>query len=133
MIDTLEMVIWGREFSLPIKYDCYEGETVTSEQRASLMCFQEHPEWLDKARKKVEAYCRQQVLSDKENDKKDNIFSYVKPEYLFIKRDSISPRVLLMCKYRYDLEHGLAVVFRQNGKIIVGSQDLILKPDITED
>ncbi|MDY6308110.1 MAG: hypothetical protein SPL71_08650 [Oribacterium sp.] len=129
MIETLELTVWGRDFSLPVKYDCYEGETVTEEQEASLRIFADHPAWLEKAKKKVESYCKQQVQQDDENDKKDNVFSYVKPEYLFVKREDVNPRILLMCKYRYDLEHGLAIVFSKNGKIIVGSQDIILKPE----
>ena len=31
-----------------------------------------------------------------------------------------------MCKYRYDEEHGLAVVFYSEGKVTVGDQDIIL-------
>ena len=31
-----------------------------------------------------------------------------------------------MCKYRYDPEHGLAVVFSHEGKVSVGIQDIIL-------
>lgn len=83
-------------------------------------------EWLEQAKKSVEKFCKDQVKRDKENDKKDNIFSYVKPEYVFVKRDEKQPRVALMCKYRYDLEHGLAIVFSSDGKISVGSQDIIL-------
>ncbi len=129
LTDVMELSIWGRDFSLPVKYDCYEGETITEEQNASLRNFVDHPVWLEKAKKKVESYCKDRVLQDDENDKKDNVFSYIKPEYLFVKREDINPRILLMCKYRYDLEHGLAIVFSKNGKIIVGSQDIILKPE----
>ena len=64
-------------------------------------------------------------LADNENNRKDNIFSYIKPEYLFVKRED-HPRVALMCKYRYDMEHGLAVVFAADGGITVGTQDIIL-------
>ena len=31
-----------------------------------------------------------------------------------------------MCKYRYDIEHGLAVVFATDGSVTVGLQDFIL-------
>ena len=31
-----------------------------------------------------------------------------------------------MCKYRYDEEHGLAVVFDSERKVTVGDQDIIL-------
>ena len=88
--------------------------------------FISNDKWIANAKKDVEKHCKKQVLRDDGNQKKDNIFSYIKPEAVFIKRDKTKPRVALMCKYRYDPEHGLAVVFDTNGKVTVGTQDIIL-------
>ena len=118
--------IWGREFSLPVDYDCYEGEEITEAQIQALKQFRTHTEWIEQSKSAVENYCKEQVMSDDENNKKDNIFSYIKPECLFVKRDKENPRIALMCKYRYDLEHGLAVVFSSDGEVAVGPQDIIL-------
>ncbi len=126
MIESLETTIWGRKFTLPVEYDCYEGEEVTKAQIQALKNFRSHTEWIEKSRSIVEKYCREQVMSDEENTKKDNIFSYIKPECLFVKRDKENPRIAMMCKYRYDLEHGLAVVFSSDGEVTVGMQDIIL-------
>ena len=126
MIDSLEIIIWGRSFQLPVEYDCYEGEDVTKSQLQALRRFISHTEWIEQSKSIVEDYCREQVMSDEENTKKDNIFSYIKPECLFVKRDKESPRIAMMCKYRYDLEHGLAVVFSSDGEVTVGMQDIIL-------
>ena len=126
MINNLEFNVWGRDFSLQVEYDCYEGETVSPEQEDAIKAFMSHSEWIEEAKHTVENYCKEAVLADCENQKKDNIFSYIKPEAVFIKRDKTKPRVALMCKYRYDPEHGLAVVFDTNGKVTVGAQDIIL-------
>lgn len=126
MIEKLAICIWGRDFSLPIEYDCYEGETVTQEQINALKQFSAHSEWLEASKSYVEAFCKEQVLDDEANSKKDNIFSYIKPECIFVKRDKERPRVALMCDYRYDLEHGLAIVFASDEEITVGIQDIIL-------
>lgn len=126
MINNLNINIWGRNFTLLVKYDCYEDEVVTEEQIQAFNAFQSHIEWIDKSKRVIEDFCRQKVLDDDENNKKDNIFSYIIPECIFIKHDAINPRVALMCKYRYDPEHGLAVVFSHDGKITVGEQDIIL-------
>lgn len=126
MIESLETTIWGRKFTLPVEYDCYEGEEVTKAQIQALKNFRSHTEWIEKSRSIVEKYCREQVMSDDENAKKDNIFSYIKPECLFVKRDKENPRIAMMCKYRYDLEHGLAVVFSSDGEVTVGMLDIIL-------
>ena len=126
MIDEIKTIIWGRSFTLPVEYDCYEDEEVTKAQIQALKNFRSHTEWIEKSRSIVEKYCREQVMSDEENTKKDNIFSYIKPECLFVKRDKENPRIAMMCKYRYDLEHGLAVVFSSDGEVTVGMQDIIL-------
>ena len=125
MIDSIELVIWDRNFSLPIEYNCYEGEVITTEQNDALMNFISHKDWIENAKRVVEVYCKEDVITDEGNLKKDNIFSYVKPECIFVKHEE-NPRIALMCKYRYDLEHGLAVVFSSDGKITVGQQDIIL-------
>lgn len=126
MTETVRLMIWGRDFNIPVEYDCYIGETVTPEQDKAVKNFLSHPDWLAKAKNYVEVFCRDSVVKDSRNDKKDNIFSYIKPEYLFVKRDSKEPRVVMVCKYRYDPEHGLAIVFSYEGEIKVDSQDMIL-------
>lgn len=126
MINTLDIKIWGREFNLPVKYDCYKGEEVTEEQENAIAEFNNRQDLIEVSKSIIEDYCKDQVKEDNENLKKDNIFSYIKPEYLFVKRED-KPRILMMCKYRYDLEHGLAVVFTTEGNVLVGSQDMILK------
>ena len=126
MSETLKLIVWDREFTLPIEYDCYKGEKVTKAQKAALKNFAGHKDWIDVSKPQVEGYCREQVLEDEENQKKDNIFSYIKPDYLYVKRDADNPRVAMMCKYRYDSEHGLAVIFSSDGTVTVGTQDVIL-------
>ena len=126
MINAVKMRIWGRDFSLPVEYDCYKGEEVTEEQENAIAEFNNRQDLIEVSKSIIEDYCKDQVKEDNENLKKDNIFSYIKPEYLFVKRED-KPRILMMCKYRYDLEHGLAVVFTTEGNVLVGSQDMILK------
>ena len=126
LIDEIKTVIGGRLFTLPVEYDCYECEEVTKAQIQALKRFKSHTEWIEQSKSIVEDYCREQVMSDDENHKKDNIFSYIKTACLFVKRDKENPRIAMMCKYRYDLEHGLAVVFSSDGEVTVGMQDIIL-------
>ena len=125
MIKVIDIDIWGRKFSLEVEYNCYEGEKVTKEQIKILERFLNNLKWIDKAKKHVETFCKEDVASDAENQKKDNIFSYIKPECIFIKHTE-KPRIAIMCKYRYDPEHGLAVVFDKYGNVTVGIQDIIL-------
>lgn len=126
MIKMIKLIIWGREFHLPVEYDCYKDEKVTKEQISALEVFKSQEKWLEDSKKEIETFCKDDVLGDDENQKKDNIFSYLKPESIFVKRDKEYPRVAILCKYRYDPEHGLAVVFSHEGKVTVGVQDIIL-------
>lgn len=125
MINEISMIIWGREFILSVEYRCYDDEPVSKEQQNAVEVLCSHPEWVEQAKSTVEKYCQDQVIEDANNEKKDNIFSYIKPEYLFVKHET-KPRIAIMCKYRYDMEHGLAVVFSADGRITVGPQDIIL-------
>ena len=45
------------------------------------------------------------------------------PESIFVKRDG---RVAIMCRYKFDSEHGIAVVFKDNKFEQIGMQDIIL-------
>ena len=125
MINELSISIWERTFLLPVEYDCYDDEVVTDTQKSEVKTLTIHPEWIVSAKTHVERFCREEVIADSENNKKDNIFSYIKPEYIFVKCED-HPRVAIMCKYRYDIEHGLAVVFATDGSVTVGLQDFIL-------
>lgn len=125
LINTLTLKIWERDFTLPIVYDCLSDGVILEEQQDAINKFIGHLEWIDKAKNIVEEYCRKYVLEDEENTKKDNVFSYIKPEAIYVKYEAI-PHVALMCKYRYDVEHGLAIVFSNKGEITVGSEDIVI-------
>jgi len=125
LINQLDINIWDRQFSLPFEYDCYDGEAVTTEQVSAWEKFLAHPKWIDEAKAIVEAHCKEAVSEDENNQKKDNIFSYVKPVSFFITREKAGARVAMICNYRYDPEHGLAIVFSHNGEIKVDNQDML--------
>ena len=126
MIKTENMIIWGRDFELNIVFDCYAGEDITEEQEKALQTFLHHNEWIDKAKEKVEKYCKKDVLADKENEKKDNIFSYIKPKSIYVDRNPKGVRVAILCHYRYDPEHGVAVIFSPKGDVTIGHEDDII-------
>lgn len=125
LIKNINLCVWDREFELPIEYDCYANEKVTREQLSAIDKFTQNTLKIQESKMFVEKYCKQSLELDKSNQKKNNIFSYIKPDYLYVKREE-KPRVAIMCKYKYDLEHGIAIVFSQDGEIKVGLQDIIL-------
>ena len=126
MTNETTLTIWGREFLLPVHYDCFEDESVTPAQERALRAFLSDTVQIENSKQQVELYCRDEVNNDDENTKKDNVFSYIKPDYLYVTREEPHSRVAIMCNYRYDLEHGLAVIFSQDNHVIVSEQDAIL-------
>ena len=124
LIDKLNITIWEREFELPVEYDCYSGEEVTKEQIEAISKISNDPKIIAEARPMLESYCKDAVMQDNQNQKKDNVFSYIKPEYWFVRRTKDGIRVSLLCKYRYEGEHGIAIVFAPDGKISIGPQDI---------
>ena len=125
MTKNIDIKIWGRDFNLNVEFDCYCGEKITISQEEALEKFVKNVDLLNKSKILTEKYCKKSVYADDENQKKDNIFSYIKPDYIYVKRED-KPRVAIMCKYKYDMEHGLAIVFEDSGNIIIGLQEIIL-------
>ena len=120
------MNIWDREFELDITYDCYSDEEITQKQKDAIDKFLNAENEITKALEKVKAYClnlNKKVIGE---DNISNIFKYVVPKYLFVPRDDINRVVAIMCKYKYDAESGLAIVFRNEKFAQIGRQDIVL-------
>ncbi len=114
--------IWGRQFELKLIYDCYAGEEVLPLQKEAFESFSKNATAINESQKAVEKYCLTENKKDIGLDQIDNIFKYVMPESIFVKRDG---RIALMCRYKFD-EHGIAVVFKGGKCESVGMQDIIL-------
>ena len=77
---------------------------------------------MDKSAAKLKKYC----AKDDDGGDMENLFRYVMPRYLFLPKVQKRRTVALMCDYRFDPEHGLALVFENEKLKEIGSQDLIL-------
>ena len=71
-IKSLDMNIWGRDFTLPVEYEYFSKEYDTDEQINAVSEFSKHLEWIADSKTKVEAFCKKEVDGDEENQKKDN-------------------------------------------------------------
>ncbi len=115
-------MIWGREYNLEVRYYGMNENSISQSQTILLNKLIENKIWIETSKKEVENYCKEKVSEDKSRTI-EKIFDYIKPDYIFVDCGS---NISIMCKYLYDLEHGLAIVFDSDGKIIIGSQDVIL-------
>ena len=116
--------IWGREFELNVVYECYPGEEVLDSQRTEYEMLTTN-DAVDTALDNVNEYVIKTAGSQVDVPI-ENIFKYVIPKSVFVPHNKKSPSIAIMCNYKFDMEHGLAVVF-ENGKYKeVGGQDIIL-------
>lgn len=116
--------IWGREFELNVVFECYPGEEVLESQRTALEQFCS-TDAIDEALDYAKTYVKNTATSLVDSTV-DNIFKYVMPKSIYVPHDKNAAKIAIMCNYRFDAEHGIAVVF-ENGKFKeIGTQDIIL-------
>lgn len=117
------MKIWGRTLKLDVIFDCYEDETITELQKTALEAFVNSIDNVNIVLPIVEKYCIEDEAM--EDERIDNIFRYVAPTGIFIVRSNMYRKVALLCDYRFDVEHGLALVFvNEKFKEIVSQEEI---------
>ena len=122
-MENKKLTIWGREFNLKVVFDCYSGETATKEQQQALNSFIQSASLIDNSLNAVFEYCKKYDS----NIRTDNIFRYVIPQALFVQRTKDGSHVVaLMGAFKLDLEHGIAIVFKNETYWKTGSQDIVL-------
>lgn len=123
-MNDVNIVLWGREFHLPVSYSWYPGEQVTDSQKKSVQDFcagNNAGEMLEQLKKYVADKSDGQV----EVAEIDNIFRYVMPKCLYVPRTD-DLQVAVLCNYKFDMEHGIAIVFKNGRFAEIGAQDIVL-------
>lgn len=116
--------IWGREFELGVSYQNYPGEEITENQQKTLVTVATAD--YDAAKADIEGYIRKFFGDELGADNLDNIFRFVMPKSILIPRAEGSSTFAIMCNFKFDMEHGIAVIFEEGKYKTVGPQDLIL-------
>ena len=121
-----KMNIWGREFELPVIYECYDGEEVLESQKEAEALLEENSKEVAGSLNQVKKYIQETEAAQLTEDKIDNIFRYVMPKSVFVPHIEEHLTAAIMCDYKFDLEHGIAVVFENGLFKEVGPQDIVL-------
>lgn len=111
----IEKSLWGRKLQLEISFDCLEGEKVTGSQERALDSLLDHWSGAEASLDAVKEYCEKNSGAQVQAKDIDNVFKYVVPRLLFVMREP-EGCVAIMCDFRFDLEHGMAIVLT-NGKL----------------
>ncbi len=114
--------VWGREFSLKIIFEEYDGENVLEGQKKALDSFLDKSDDILSSCDELKKYC---IEKNGKNigEAIDNIFKYVIPQSIFVKRDDENHIVDLLCNYKFDEEHGISLFFKNEKLDHIGSQD----------
>ena len=120
------MTIWNREMDLEVVFDRYADEDVSADQEKALESLLSNWAVVDRCLEDVKRYCLDNGGGVVAGEHVDNVFKYVKPESLYVPRRQRKRSVAIMCGFRPDPEHGLAIVFENEKLAKIGQQDIIL-------
>lgn len=122
-MSKVKMQIWGRDFNLEVFYKNYKGKEITENQKLTYEKFISADEAIEKSKKKIIAYIEDNYG---EVGKIENIFKYVIPKVLYISREEDQRKCALLCDFKFDIEHGIAIIFENEKFEEIASQDDIL-------
>lgn len=127
MQKNVELEIWSRKLNLKINYDCYDNEEITENQVDAYNQFiNNYVDILEKLYYQLELYCKENYIQEFDG-KFDNIFKYIMPTGLYIKRSKDETRIVgLMCNFKFEQEHGLVAIFKNEKLDKIDLQDAIL-------
>lgn len=121
-----KITIWDRTFDLSVVYECYAGEEVLESQREAFAMLEDNKKEVADSLAAVKKYVQKTSAGQLNDDGIENIFKYVMPKSIFVPHTKKHRIAAIMCNYKFDMEHGIAVVF-ENGKLKkVGTQDIVL-------
>ena len=124
-MNKINTEIWGREFELPVIVKQFKGKEITDTQKEAVESFENNLNILNSVKDEVEKYITNNGLKENGIDKVDNIFKYVIPKSISVPKSN-KRVVAVMCNYKFDMEHGLAIIFEDEKLKEIGPQDLIL-------
>lgn len=120
-----------RTFRLNVDFNNYSDEKTTKAQKKVYDSIKkkDFSDSLSHVRKYIIANNKDALMSfDSKDSKIANPFRYIKPKSIYIPKDQKSgiSTYHVLCNYRFDPEHGIAITY-ENGKVKkVVSQDYVL-------
>ena len=119
-MNKIKMNIWGRDFDLPVMIKQFKGI-----QKDAVEKFTSCEKVVNEAKNDVEKYVIKNGLKDMGMDSVDNIFKYVIPKTISVPKAK-KRVVAIMCNFKFDMEHGMAIVFEDEKIKKIGPQDIVL-------
>ena len=125
-MNKVNIKIFKRKFELPVSYEYYDSEEIEEYQKIALESFLKHQEILENIPNDLINYLKKDNPSKFKDKKIVNIFKYIMPDKLYVGRNNKKRVVTLLCDYKFDLEHGIALMFENEKLVKIATQDIIL-------
>ena len=124
MNNSIVITLWGRELKMDVIFQNFPGEDIIENQRNTLELIPkvDFSVALDELKKYIITHNSDEMAGLAI----DNVFRFVMPRRLLITRDHEKRVFAVMCNYRFDMEHGLAIVFENEQYKEIGPQDIVL-------
>ena len=123
------MSTWGKEITLEVRFDLLDDERISSMQAYALGTIFVSWAVMNGALDALKSYCLENdgdmLASECGTARIDDIFDVVEPYSLFVVRNDSKRSVALMCHYRLDPEHGLALLFENERLTKIGPEDIV--------
>ena len=127
-MSRIVMSTWGKEITLEVRFDLLDDERISSMQAYALGTIFVSWAVMNGALDALRSYCLEHdgdmLASECGTARIDDIFDVVEPYSLFVVRDDSKRSVALMCHYRLDPEHGLALLFENERLTQIGPEDI---------
>ena len=120
---SVDLFFWGRQVKMSVRYECSSGEEVQIIQREAFQRIVSSPRMFDEALPALEEYILRRDGNEIGCVVKE-IFEFVDPKVLFIKRSDFQRVVAIMLDYRFDPEEGIAILFEDERLVSIGPQNL---------
>lgn len=117
--------IWGRDYELKVYMEHCSDEEVLPSQERTLERLMQSWQAVENSLESVKLYCIENNGQGIKERPISNIFKYVVPQALYVSRED-EGRVILLCAYRFDVEHGVGVEFINNELGRIDQQDMLI-------
>ncbi len=135
-MNKLKISIWNRDFELPITIRTFDGEDISDVQREAVDALEskfivngsspnEKTSIVDYTKPMLEDYILKDYRKPNNLSEIDNIFKYVIPRSIYIPYSS-KRTIAILCNYKFDAEHGLAIVFEEEQFKKICNQDEVI-------
>ncbi len=122
-----EFIIWGRSLELDVVFDLCDDEEISENQIKTYEDFKaNYKEYFDSVKTEIYEYVKEDTG---EKELPENIFKFIMPKAIIILREDEEEFFLdfaLLCDYKYNIDDGLSVSFRNGKSTGCGPEDIVL-------